>query len=650
MNISKFGLIAIGFATALSCQAEVVKFDIQERAIAFEGRIFPNVGTYTLIKAKAIVALDPNDKRNSVIADLSYAPKNATGQVEAAADVVILQPSNRQAANQTLLVDVPNRGRKLAPQLFDDSPQPGANNATKAQDAGIGYLHRQGYTMAWIGWQGDIPTQALQLAMQAPAAIGLKGPARDEFQFDHLTNPINVRLSALIEDASSVKATVRAHWTNQRVTPSDLKIKVTGPQSIEISRPQGFDAGALYEITYQAKEPVLYGMGFAVTRDVTTFLKSNTNALNPLVQNGSSNIQRAIGFGVSQSGRFLRDFLWLGFNEDLNGKQVFEGLMPHVAGARRMATNYRFGQPSRNSRHPQDPAWQIDLFPFTYEVMTDPFTGQKDGLLVKCRQTQTCPKVMQTDSEHEWWASRASLLVTDPSGNHIDLPANVRAYMISGTPHFAEPGATMSQTKTMSLPVNPMHAGQPMRALLQALNDWVSTGAEPPTSRVPMRSHGTLVPANMAVSKNLPTLPYQELYTSAYVSEHNQLPPKVLGRYEVLVPLADADGIAVAGIRTLPLAVPKASYTAWNPRAIGFGPGNLFPLQGAMSPFSISKSERASTQDPRLSIEERYANQEAYVEAVKLASQRFVKERLLLPEDAERSIERAKADKLSQIK
>jgi len=208
----------------------------------------------------------------------------------------------------------------------------------------------------------------------------------------------------------------------------------------------------------------------------------------------------------------------------------------------------------------------------------------------------------------------------------------------------------MSQTKTMSLPVNPMHAGQPMRALLQALNDWVSTGAEPPTSRVPMRSHGTLVPANMAVSKNLPTLPYQELYTSAYVSEHNQLPPKVLGRYEVLVPLADADGIAVAGIRTLPLAVPKASYTAWNPRAIGFGPGNLFPLQGAMSPFSISKSERASTQDPRLSIEERYANQEAYVEAVKLASQRFVKERLLLPEDAERSIERAKADKLSQIK
>lgn len=650
MKISKLSWMALGIAAAFNCNSEVIKFDVLERSIAFEGRVFPNVGTYTLIKAKAIVALDPKDNRNSVIADINFAPQNAKGLVEAAADVVLLQPTNTQLGNQTLLVDVPNRGRKLAPQLFDDSPQPGANNASKAQDAGIAYLHRQGYTMAWIGWQGDIPTEAMQLAMQAPSAIGLTGNARDEFQFDHLTNPINVRLSALIENPSSVKASVRAHWTHPRATPADLSIKVTGPQSIEISRPKGFDAGALYEVTYQAKDPVLFGMGFAVTRDITAMLKSQTNPLNPLIQNGSSHIQRAIGFGVSQSGRFLRDFLWLGFNEDLNGKQVFEGLMPHVAGARRMATNYRFGQPSRNSRHPQDPAWQIDLFPFTYEVMTDPFTGQKDGLLLKCRQTQTCPKVMQTDSEHEWWASRASLLVTDPSGNHIDLPANVRAYMIAGTPHFAEPGTVMTQAKTMSLPVNPMHAGQPMRALLSALNQWISVGTEPPASRVPMRAHGTLVPADLAVPKNIPALPYQALYTSAYVSDHNLLPPKVLGRYEVLVPLADADGVALAGIRSMPLAVPKASYTAWNPRAVGYGPGNLFPLQGAMSPFAKTKAERESAQDPRLSLEERYTNQDAYVEAVKVAAQRFVKERLLLPEDAERNIERAKADLLSQIK
>lgn len=650
MKLKMLTALTVASLTLISTQAEVVKFEIQEKSIAFEGRVFPNVGTYTLIKAKAVIALDPSDKRNAVIADLSFAPKNAKGQVEAVGDVVILQPTNPQAGNQTLLVDIPNRGRKLAPQLFDDSPQPGANNAVKTQDAGIGYLHRQGYTMAWIGWQGDIPSEPQQLAMQAPSAIGIQGMARDEFQFDHLTNPISVKLSAAIENPSSVKATVRAHWTHARQTPTDLKIKVTGPQSIEITRPEGFDAGALYEITYKAKDPVLFGMGFAMARDVSAFLKSNSASSNPLAVNGSPSVQRAIGFGVSQSGRFLRDFLWLGFNEDLSGKIVFDGLMPHVAGARRMATNYRFGQPSRNSRHPQDPAWQIDLFPFTYEVMTDPLNGQRDGLLLKCRQTQTCPKVMQTDSEHEWWASRASLLVTDPSGNHIDLPSNVRAYMIAGTPHFAEPGSVLGHTKTMALPVNPMHAGQPMRALLQSLNEWITSGIEPPTSRVPMRSHGTLVPATEAVPRYLPTLPYDALYTSAYLSDHAQLPPKVFGRYEVLVPLADADGMSVAGIRSLPLAVPKASYTAWNPRAVGYGPGNLFPLQGAISPFASTKAERIAKKDPRLSLEERYATSESYVNAVKSVSQRYVKERILLQEDADRNVERAKSDTLSQIK
>ena len=314
MKLKMLTTLTVASLTLISTQAEVVKFEIQEKTIAFEGRVFPNVGTYTLIKAKAVIALDPSDKRNAVIADLSFAPKNAKGQVEAVGDVVILQPTNPQAGNQTLLVDIPNRGRKLAPQLFDDSPQPGANNAVKTQDAGIGYLHRQGYTMVWIGWQGDIPSEPQQLAMQAPSAIGIQGMARDEFQFDHLTNPISVKLSAAIENPSSVKATVRAHWTHARQTPTDLKIKVTGPQSIEITRPEGFDAGALYEITYKAKDPVLFGMGFAMARDVSAFLKSNSTSSNPLTVNGSPSVQLAIGFGVSQSGRFLRYFLWLGFN------------------------------------------------------------------------------------------------------------------------------------------------------------------------------------------------------------------------------------------------------------------------------------------------------------------------------------------------
>ncbi len=222
--------------------------------------------------------------------------------------------------------------------------------------------------------------------------------------------------------------------------------------------------------------------------------------------------------------------------------------MPHVAGTRRMATNVRFGQPGRNPRHPQDPAWQADLFPFTYASLSDPYSGKTDGLLRRCALSATCPKVMQTDSEHEWWASHASLLVTDLAGNHLDLPDNVRAYMIAGTPHFAEASDVMRKgVPAMSLPQNPMHAGGPMRALLTDLNAWISDGIKPPASRVPMRAHGTLVPAQGAVPMDIPGLPYAGIHTLAAFSDQSVLPPKEIGRYPVFVPKADNDGMAIAG-------------------------------------------------------------------------------------------------------
>ena len=647
-SISRTG-VACALLVSASVHSEVIRFQVTESAPAFEGRSFGSVGSYLRITGKATIALDPADRKNAVIADLDKAPRDATGKVQAVADVVILKPADASKGNQTLLLDVPNRGRKLAPQLFDDVEQPGANRAEKSADAGIGFLQRQGYTLAWIGWQSDIPSEPLQMALLAPAAPGVTGPVRNEFQFDHLTNPIKTRLSADMADPSTLKITVRAHWTHERQVPAGLSVKALDAQTIEITRPSGFDAGALYEVTYQGKDPILHGMGFAATRDIASFLRHDLSASNPLAVNGHVGVTRAIGFGVSQSGRFLRDFLWLGFNQDLQGRTVFEGLMPHVAGARRMATNFRFGQPSRNSRHPQDPAWQIDEFPFTYAVLQDPVSGKRDGLLQQCLITRTCPKIMQTDSEHEWWASRASLLVTDPLGHHIDLPANVRAYMLAGTPHFADPGKKVTSSPMMALPVNPMHGGPPMRALLKALNAWISQGTEPPASRVPQRAHGTLVEPEHAVPLNIPGLPFEALYSKAYWSDHSVLPPKVLGHYTVLAPLADADGMSVAGIRALALAVPRATYTGWNPRALGFGPGNLYPLQGAVLPFAATRAERQSRQDPRLSLEERYPQPANYVEAVKRTAARFVAEGMLLQEDADRAVERAQANQLSQL-
>jgi hypothetical protein len=324
--------------------------------------------------------------------------------------------------------------------------------------------------------------------------------------------------------------------------------------------------------------------------------------------------------------------------------------MPHVAGTRRMATNVRFGQPGRNPRHPEDPAWQADLFPFTYATLSDPYSGKTDGVLRRCSLSVTCPKVMQTDSEHEWWASHASLLVTDLAGNHLDLPDNVRAYMIAGTPHFAEAADVMRKTlPALSLPQNPMHAGMPMRALLTDLGAWISDGTKPPASRVPMRAHGTLVAAPGAVPADIPGLPYSGIHTLAAFSDQSVLPAKQIGRYPVFVPKADDDGMAIAGIRQLALAVPRATYTAWNPRAQGFGPTALYPLQGAIVPFAPTEAARKEVRDPRLSIAERYADDGAYVAAVRREAARQVAERILLPEDAERAVEAAKQGKLAKL-
>jgi hypothetical protein len=637
---------------SFTAHAEVTRFEVLQSGPAFEGRSFGAVGPYVKITARATIAVDPTDPRNAVIADIDKAPRNAQGKVEATADVVLLRPADPQRRNGPLFVDILYRGLKLAPHMFDGIAQPAANEATKASDAGIGFLHGQGYTIAWIGWQATIPSQPNQLAITVPSLKGVTGRARDEFLFDHMQTPATVTLSSLIGDPASLEVTVRPRWDAPRQKPPGLAIRATGEQTAEITRPAtGFDAGALYEVTWTARDPQVHGLGFAATRDVASFLRRDGTAANPLAANGRSSIQHAIAFGISQSGRFLRDYLYFGFNEDLAGGMVFDGMWPHVAGGRRMATNYRFGQPGRNARHPQDPAWQADLFPFTYQTLVDPLSGRRDGLMLRCRLNATCPKIFHSDSEHEWWASRASLVVTDLQGNHLELPPDVRAYMIAGTPHDEQPGRTMrNPPPTMALPVNPMQAGAPMRALLVAMQAWITTGVEPPASRVPMRAHGTLVEAADAVSRGIPGLPYTAIHTGAAHVDQSVFPPKALGMYPVFVPRADNDGLAIAGIRMLPLAVPKATYTGWNPRAEGYGAGTLFPLQGAVAPFAATKTEREAKGDPRLSVAERYADDAAYVAAVRAAAARMVAERLMLQEDAERAIEAATQDRLSQLR
>jgi hypothetical protein len=417
-------LVAGMIVFANPCAAKVVKFEVvRVESPAFEGRGFGAVGTYDRILARATIAIAPEHPLNSVIVDLDRAPRNAQGQVEATSDVEILRPTIAANGNRTLFYEVLNRGGKLGFTLFNDLPAV-TNDLAKATDAGNGFLMNRGYTVVWSGWQGDIAPGSGRMTFSPPIASGITGLAREDFIFDHTDNPASATLSypAADLDPAHARISVRQRERDQRSTPAGLDVKFESPTKISIHRPDGFDAGAIYEFIYTAKDPKVMGLGFAATRDVVSFLRNETadaaGTANPL----AGRIDRAIGFGLSQSGRYLHDYLYLGFNADEAGRAVFDGLMPHISGAKKTFTNYRFSQPGRSPYEHADMLYPGADFPFTYPVIADALTGKKDGFLARCLVGSNCPKIIKTDSELEFYQQRASLVVTERKAMRSPCP------------------------------------------------------------------------------------------------------------------------------------------------------------------------------------------------------------------------------------
>jgi len=156
----------------------------------------------------------------------------------------------------------------------------------------------------------------------------------------------------------------------------------------------GFDYGSIYHFNYVAIDPRPFGLGFLGIRDLISFLRYDQTSMNPL----KGLIKMSIGTGISQSGRFIKDFLYLGYNNDNMNRWVFEGILPLVSGARRTFTNYRFAKPGDYSRQHETHYTPGDQFPFTYTVYKDPITNKYDGILKKAIARGKVPKIYHWDA------------------------------------------------------------------------------------------------------------------------------------------------------------------------------------------------------------------------------------------------------------
>ena len=354
---------------------------------------------------------------------------------------------------------------------------------------------------------------------------------------------------------------------------------------------------------------------------------------------------------------YLRDFLYLGFNEDETHRKVFDAVRIHIPGTHRLFANVEFADPNVYSRQDQHPDFtSASIPPLTYAVTTDPISGIRDGIL---KRPDTDPLVFHIDSANEFWQMNASLNVHDGLGHPVPVPDTVRLYSVAGHSHVGGSGvgARPTETNECANPTNGYFSYAPvMRALLIALDEWVDAGVEPPASSYPDVRNGTLTTLEVAGNAfpAIPGVTFPTTVNRLAALDYGPLfgpgggrltasPPRRGRSYQVLVPTPDQDGHDLAGIRTIDVAVPVGTNTGWNLRPQGPRSHDLCGLSGSFIPFATTLEERLASGDPRRSLEERYGDHAGFVAAVTRATERSVAARLLLEEDAATIIALAEA-------
>ena len=687
----------MALAAAASAQARVTKIVIDSRTPAFNSRSFGAVGSYEMLRGRAFGEVDPKERRNAIIQDIDLAPKNAHGNVEYITTFTLLMPADMAKTNGVLFYEIANRGNSMF-SSFDLGGAP----ADATSDP---LFYKRGYVVLTSGWQGDLlpgPTATQSAAgsrlesITVPRAknpdgssitgpfmtrmplYGGDGPSGDMVKVDigragqlaYSPASFDTRgatfSGAPAENIRGQQVGTRIQipstdwaWVNcQTKTPADA---TTSPDNLCAKLSKGaFDPKLVYTLVFPAKDPLVLGLGFAAMRDVVAFLRhadrDEAGTANPI----AGKVPHVVAQGISQSGNYAKSYIHLGFNEDEQGRPVWDSVNSHIA-SRFVPLNFRFaipgGSPTMFAPGNEGALW--------WSATPDAKRGrQTTALLARCSATKTCPKVFETFGGAEFWNQRMSLgLVGNDDGRDIPLPDNVRRYYFPGTMHGGGDGGFKLATKkgqagTCVLMENPNSEVESMRALLVAMTDWTVKNTAPPDSRYPTIQSGQLTTDKKGGPFKFPAIPgVPEPYgisnpvldydfgphlngndLSGYIT---QQPPVVKQALQSYIPVVDADGNDHGGVPSVLHMAPLGTYMGWNITDTGVLAGQICSLNGSFVPFAKTKAEREKVKDPRPSLEERYGDRQGYVCAVRKAASQSVKDRFLLEEDAKRLIDGA---------
>ncbi len=636
-----------------SLQARVTRVEITSRHDVLGGKTFGEAGAYERIVGRVYFSIPIANPHNQRIVDLANAENFKNGEVEFSADFVAVRPKDAHKGNGSMLLEVPNRGHSRILSLVDGGDE------DLAKDAGDGWFLRNGFTVVSLGWQWDADgadAQKLYAPIAKENGKTITGLLRGDFMLPKtmddvplghyfvgriggveypVSAPNDPRNTLTVRDTRQGPGTAipRGDWDFAHVVDGKL---VSSNRHIHLK--SGFQAGKIYEYVYVVADPVVAGCGFAAVRDFAAYAKHASDAVTPAA--------RVYGEGISQNGRFLRDFLYQGFNADEDGRMALDGVLAHVAGAGRGSFNYRFAQPSRDAQPTSSIFFPTDIFPFTDQPETDAVAGETAGLLDRAGKDKVVPKIFFSNTSYEYWGRVAALIHVSADGKRdADVSENVRIYHLTGLQHYSGPfPPAKGEADTMGQhPQSPLPVRYFWRSMIANMDAWVRNGTAPPASSYPKMSDGTLVPLGELAFPAIPgvTRPHEAnaAYRLDYGSKFAQgiletQPPKVGAAFPVLVPQVDEDGNERDGVRLPEVSVPLATYTGWSLRDPSIGAADQrCAFVGSFMPFASTAEKRKKSGDPRKSIAERYASREDYMERFIKALDELVAARWVLTED-----------------